>query len=224
VLLRDNWEEFGIRVMEGVSARQGIDKFPVKGEVFENIIAETLDFMGVPHIWNPGSHKPGSDIEIVGEPFSFSVKSAGITGGVRKPHKMSISSHRLTSHKTLQEKLAFIDGAGKDYTHYVVLAREDKMKKEVLIKRNYTLLVMPSGVFSVYALTWQKNGKSWLTKEKWNDEMGYSMKIENSMSDQFWILGEFNRIKNREDVKVLGSFSVSAEQLGNTHEIVRRAA
>ena len=230
MLLQDNLEEFGTKVLEGVAARQGIDKFPVKAEIFENIIVDTLDEMEISCYWDPGSHKPGADIEITNEPISFSVKSAGISGGKQKPQKMSISSHRLTSHKTLKEKLAFIDGTGKNYTHYLVLAREDiegksnKKNKKILIKRNYTLLAMPADIFSVNKLTWQQVGKSYKTKESWDGKMGYSMKIEHSMSDQLWIHSGFDKVKKRKDVKVLGSFSIDAEDLGNTHKIVRRAA
>ena len=222
MLLQDSWEEFGTKVLEGVAARQGIDKFPVKAEIFENIIVDTLDEMEISCDWDPGSHRQGADIDLPLEDLFLSVKSAQVKG--MKKQVMSISSFRTTAYDSLHEKLNFIDGGGKNFTHYLVLAREDKKKKKVFVERKYTALLVPANQFLAKNMTWEESTSGWKSLEKYDDELGYAMNIHKKMSDQLWIYCDYKKVKADPNVKILFSVTIPAENLGNTHKIVRRAA
>jgi len=220
MLLRDNWEKLGKHLKEEVLSFSGAYTFPIKAEMFEELISRhTMDPMGIGNTWDAGSHKQGSDIDLPDEDYSFSVKSAKIAGVHKR--KMSISSFRTTSHKTLEEKLDFIDGAGKNFSHYFVLAREEDKKKSL---RNYEAFIIPGSFFTANGLTWGNSNSGWQSKERYDGELGYEMKIQKKMSDQLWIYCDYEKMKNDPRVKFLFSVSVSYDELGKTHKLTRRAA
>ena len=224
MLLRDSLEEFSSKLKEQVLAFSGAFTFPIKAEMFEEIVSRhALTPMGIANIWNPGSHKQGTDIDLPSEELFFSVKSAKVSGVNKQP--MSISSFRTTKYGSLDEKLSFIDGDGKNFSHYFVLARKEKETKEkVLIERKYTALIVPADQFLAKNMTWKETKSGWESEEKYDGEIGYAMRIQKKMSDQLWIYCDFKKLKKDPNVKVLFSVTIPAEQLGNTHEIVRRAA
>lgn len=220
MLLRDNWEKLGVNLKEEILAFSGALTFPIKAEMWEELISRhTMDPMGITNIWEAGSHKQGSDIDLPNEDYSFSVKSAKV-GGVYK-QKMSISSFRTTKHETLKEKLDFIDGSGKNFSHYFVLAREEDKKKSL---RNYEALIIPGDLFAANDLTWESTKSGWASKEKFGGELGYEMKIQKKMSDQLWIYCDYKKLKDDPRVKVLFSVSIPYDELGKTHKLIRRAA
>ena len=220
MLLKDSWEEFGKNLTKAVEGTSGIFTFPIKAEIFEELISRhALDPMGIPNAWEPGSHKQGADIDIPQELYSFSVKSAKISGVNKK--KMSISSFRTTAYPTLKEKLDFIDGDGKNFSHYLVLAREEDEKGRT---RKYTVLVIPADLFIAKDLVWVEINSGWKSMEKYDEERGYAMVIQRKMSDQLWIYCDYVKLLNNPRVMALGTTSIPENEIGTTHEIVERAA
>ena len=209
-----DWKILGPLIKEKISEWSGYSKFPLKGEILEEQLVKCLEDLGLEPGWEPGSHKPGADIT------DYSIKSGQIKAGV-----LSISSFRTTKLKSLQEKLDYFDGEGKNYNYYFVLVRTDNDKLKV---RNYRALIIPSDFICANNFTWKGNygqrgaDKGKLNGWKTDQKHGISLSIAKSMSDQFWIyIKEDSLNKNIEDgeIKKLCDIDIPYDQLGTTHEI-----
>lgn len=97
--------------------------------------------------------------------------------GKLKNNKLKISGSRLTKHKTIEDKIAFISQDHEDYIF--CLAQEDN---------NYFLVVIDSSNFRYQDKDWQETyGKSGnLTGWKCEGN-GIKATISRSMSDQLWL-------------------------------------
>jgi hypothetical protein len=155
--------------------------FPLKGELWEERLANAFANAGIPNNWEPdGNHKPGIDFSLNAESFSYSCKSAVLKKGI-----LTISSYRTTKYKTLSEKIDYHDSpAAKPFTHYAVLVRDIDNKQQVCI-------FIDKDYISAQSLSWQETiGTKGKNKGKVNGWTGtsdaVSMKIQKQMSDQFW--------------------------------------
>ena len=189
----------------------GFRTYPLKAEILEEQIHNAMKENNLLSEWDAGSHKQGADIDV--EDFAFSVKSGKIEG-VRVP-KLSISSHRTTKYKTLPEKIDFIDGKGKNYDAYFVLARQEDEKNR---KRKYTALCIDADFIKASSQTWSQTNSGWQTS--WNN--GIHMKIQKAMSDQLWIYIEQSKLDNNPCVLELFVLEFDYDMLGKTHKIVAK--
>lgn len=140
----------------------------VSSTLWEEILHKSFKSNGLNSIWNMGGHAAGTDVKC--EDISISCKSGVIKG--KKIKKLSISSYRTTSLKTIQEKLEYLDQKHEDVIFSLV---HDGEKYKIFV------LTQPK----VSNLNWSETKSQWKAVDKensWNE-----FKISKSMSDQFWM-------------------------------------
>ena len=206
-----------------IEAYSGICRFPIKGELWEELTVNALENIGVDTDWDPGSHSPGADIWLSTINKGISSKSGKITyAKTIGRRELSISSYRTTRMKTLKEKIDFFDGEGKNFESYMVLAREEDEEGE---KRIYRVLLIDAKKVNAGDVRWRKNinrkSKKMTGWEGESEKSGIKMKIQKSMSDQFWIYLDLNKF---DGCDVLFETSIPYDKLGKTHHIVEKAA
>jgi hypothetical protein len=147
---------------------------PVKAEQFESLFSDVFETE-----WVPNNHNTNEDMTTVIE----GMERPSLKSGLGKDGSVKISSHRTTTHKTLQEKIKFLDS--RTYDSYVCLSRPDKKKTH-----KYQLLYLPKSVIKFDSLIWidtyNKKGISSGWKGKSSDNL-IEVDIVKSMSDQVWI-------------------------------------
>jgi hypothetical protein len=149
-------------------------KLSVKAEQFESLFAGAIGSDG----WIPYNHNPGSDMDTE----HVGMMKPSLKSGILHNGFLTISSHRTTKYKTLEEKIIFLRSVDND--SYVCLARP----KESL--HNYKLIYFPKSVIDYTTLEWEnifnKKGEfsSWYG---YNEDSTIKVKIVKSMSDQVWI-------------------------------------
>ncbi len=195
----------------------GIRKFPIKGELWEEISVDALKSAGLKVDWEAGSHGSGADIFLPDLNEGISNKSGKITRTkTTGKHELSISSYRTTKYKTLQAKLNFFDGDGKNFKNYLVLTREEN--KET---RKYRVILIDATKVSAKTLKWSKKMSRTGKQTGWfghDEKLGIKMNIQKAMSDQFWIYLDLNKFSGAE---TLAEVSIPLNKLGKTHTIVK---
>ena len=144
----------------------------VSSNFWEEILHKAFLKSNINSIWNCGSHKVGTDI--VAEGVNISCKSGVVLG--KKTKKLSVSSHRTTALKSLDEKKIFLD-----------TQHEDIIFSLVLIENNYKLFVYEKPL--IFNLQWIEKSGGWSAID---DKTGNSFKISRKMSDQFWMFLNMN--------------------------------
>jgi hypothetical protein len=140
----------------------------VSSTLWEEILHKSFKTNNLNSIWNMGGHGVGTDVKC--EDISISCKSGVIKG--KKIKKLSISSYRTTSLKTIQEKLNYLDQKHEDVIFSLV---HDGYKYKIFV------LIQPK----VSNLNWLETKGQWKAVDRdntWNE-----FKISKSMSDQFWM-------------------------------------
>lgn len=155
-----------------------------KATLWEEICANSLRDLNHPTDWKPNfDHKPGRDQKILQSEIRISNKT-GVYDSTNRILK-SISGSRLQKHKTLEDKLEFLDSNHDDYIF--LLSVDPKEWKRKLIK--YYFIVIDSNKFQY-------------TNWEWTDKIGengnhtgwkcvtenYEAEIRKSLSDQLWLL------------------------------------
>ena len=192
----------------------GICRFPIKGELWEELTVNALEKIGIDTDWDPGSHSPGADIMLSTLNEGISSKSGKITRTKRTgKQELSISSYRTTRIKTLKEKINFFDGEGKNFESYMVLSREEDEKEK---RRIYRALLIDAKKVNAGSVEWIEQKTGWQGEDR---KSGIKMKIQKSMSDQFWIYLDLNRFKAGD---ILFETSIPYDKLGKTHHITEK--
>ena len=150
---------------------------PLKDLYWESILNKSLIELGHKTEWEPGSHKVGADVEIIGGVKSgrISCKGGSLTDKSTRP-SIHISSYRTTRFKTLDEKLSYFDEGHEDVVFS--LASVKPLKSD-----NFTLKYILSIFFPLKfsSMSWHKNGNDWF-----GEDGIYKAKITHKMSDQLW--------------------------------------
>jgi hypothetical protein len=206
------FEEFCENFKQELISYSGYSQFPLKGEMLEERISKALEDSRIAHLWEQGSHNPGADIHLTALGLNWSVKS-GQWSGKRAP-KLSISSHRTTKYKTLQEKIEYFDGPGKNYTHYFILTRQ-----ETDTERHYRAYIIDASLISASSREWVTKASGWTSQKR----DGVTIQIQKAMSDQFWIYVDKATIEDSSLVTEVISISFPLSQLGKTHQLVKAA-
>ena len=209
----------GKALEQEIISYSGIRKFPIKGELWEEISVDALKSVGLKVEWEAGSHGSGADIFLPDSGEGISNKSGKITRTkTTGKNELSISSYRTTKYKTLEEKLNFFDGDGKNFSKYLVLTREEN--KET---RKYSVILIDAAKVSAKALKWSKKIGKTGKQTGWHgydEKLGIKMNIQKAMSDQFWIYLDLNKFTGAE---IVAEVSISLDKLGKTHTIVEAA-
>jgi hypothetical protein len=157
-------------------------KLPLKAENFESILATILDAN-----WKPNNHSPNEDMITNIDNINKPSCKAGIIDG----EFLTISSHRTTKYKKLEDKIKFLDT--RDYDSYLCLARPKNGKTH-----EYMLIYFDKKIINYNSLIWKdtydkkNNHKGW---EGTNIDKTIQISIIKSMSDQVWIKINKNLIK-----------------------------
>jgi hypothetical protein len=155
--------------------------------------------------WDSQSHEKSVDLKVK---INNSKLRISAKGGKISNQLLTISSYRLTTFNTLEEKLGFIKDQHKNFNFYLICAREiSKNKKD----RNYLIIKTPSNKF---APAWM------LDKNNWNKtNSGYELKnglgfraiIVSKMSDQLWYSIPLSYFSKKEKIV---SISIPVTKLG----------
>ena len=162
------------KLKEGIERHiQIYPNLSVKAEQFESLFAYATDSK-----WEPYNHNPGEDMVTNYDGLRKpSLKSGVITNNV-----LTISSHRTTKYKTLDDKIKFLSNV--PYDSYICLARP---KNGV---HNYKLIHFPKSLIDYSLINWEVtfSQKGHQTGWKGSNENGtIQLRISKSMSDQLWI-------------------------------------
>jgi hypothetical protein len=166
-------------------------------KMLESIFERSL-FGDVKH--DTGSHSIGYDLIVSNK--KISVKSGKYN--TNKNH-LTFSSHRTTTHNTIDEKVKFIDEHHFDYQYNFA-----KVGKWIKTK-SYKLIVFKKEQLKVGDLKFEENDSGWLGQ---NDNI--KVGIRKTMSDQVWYTINLNNVK---PLKIM-DFSVpqyDLEYLSNGH-------
>ncbi len=181
-----DWNEFTTKVGTILRNSSLLSELPVAGDRWEEVLAAVFRRMGLIVTWTAGSHRPGADIELslTGyKPVQISVKAGGIktrrdaAGGVNRTVP-NFSSYRLTTHPTIEDKVAFIDADSKQIDWYLFAAR-----KETAQTRTYQIYLAKSSIIQAKKAAWTVTKGGWEGQQ----EEGVTMKITRNMSDQLWL-------------------------------------
>jgi hypothetical protein len=139
----------------------------ISSTLWEEILYKSFLSSGLNASWEMYGH--GSGCDVVCEGVQISCKSGVIKG--KKVKKLAISSYRTGSHKTIQDKLNFLDEKHEDVI-YSLVHDGDKYKIFTFTQPN------------VSSLEWTETKSQWkaVNKETWNE-----FSIRKKMSDQFWM-------------------------------------
>lgn len=192
-----------------IEDHHSIYDFPVKDIAAENILANFFESNGCKIGWEPGSHKPGSDVFIYGNgTFGYSVKSG------KEPMRgewFKISSYRTGSDDAVEDKKKSIREIEKDIASYVIFARtEAKTRKEPEMIVMYSVYMIDPTVLAIDSFNIDpkpdENGNF-----NGDNKLGVKIVIAKKMSAQVWysvpmaIVKEGNLIKRLCEV---GPFSM----------------
>lgn len=152
---------------------------PLKAEQFESLFARVVQGQ-----WNPNNHNTSEDMltEVAG------MKKPSLKSGIIRNGVLTISSHRTTKYKTLEDKIGFLES--RTYDSYVCLSRPDEDKPH-----KYNLIHFDKKIINYRSLDWSntynKKGdhSGWLGVDK-----GIKVKIVKSMSDQVWINLDMDKV------------------------------
>ena len=207
-----NFEEFSNELKKEIKTYSFLNKIPLTNLAWEERVYNALSYSGIDEkhiLWTPGSHKSGKDIDVYDKYF-FSCKSMVTENGVAR-----LSSFRTTSFNTIEEKINFIDNKGKNFTHYLIVARTDT--KDAL---KYKAYMIDADYIQASKYEWNETfGKIKRNLGKftgWETPYvdGIKLKIARNMSDQLWIHMDTNNFHCESGIKTLTEVSVEHKYIG----------
>ena len=153
-----------------------------KAEYWEELCSKALIRAGFGSDWKPDfNHVTGED-----QRTSTGVRISNKGGKISK-HKLTISGSRLTKHKTLEDKIAFISEQHDDYVFCLATDSDWDSSHPV-----YYFIVIDSRSLAYSNGEWVKSyakqgsGKGKHNGWKTTADIGFSSKIVMSMSHQLW--------------------------------------
>lgn len=165
-------------LITSIQKHHDIYDFPIKDIAAENILVNYFKANNQQVIWDIGSHKPGSDIFIVGENKGYSIKSAKqpLTGKY-----LQVSSFRTSSHSTLELKKQAINKFEETIAFYIVFARTESKANKTLTIHYYLYLINPE-IFNINSFTFEKSNNDYVGI----NNLGIKIGIVEKMSGQVW--------------------------------------
>lgn len=147
---------------------------PLKAEYFENILYKSFLELNIDTHWNSMSHTISCDMtnDIFGR---ISCKSGNFKNIKKKNQLVLIlSSSRTTKHKTLDDKIKFMNTKKEDSFFCLTNSKEDK---------SYKLLYFESDMLNINNVIWKVDNIGWK-----GNRTGLDIEIRKSMSDQIWYI------------------------------------
>ncbi|MBN1383384.1 MAG: hypothetical protein JW983_00690 [Elusimicrobia bacterium] len=167
-------------VSELIKFKSSTTRIPIKATSWEELICATLIFMyGADKInWDPQSHEKSIDITFKtnGDIFKVSAKAGEIKKGI-----LTISSYRLTTFNTLNEKLNFIKKQHNSFDFYLICARA--------VEGNFITYNVIKAQAKRLADAWFTDNKNWSKSSGGyilKSGLGFNANICHKMSDQLW--------------------------------------
>lgn len=169
-------------VKENLVLHHSLYRGACKGEFWEDLCSKALIDAKIGSDWKPDyNHKVGKD-QTTALGLQISNKSGTIKGD-----KVEISGSRLTTHKTLREKLLFITQKSSDYIFSLATDKAEWAKGH----RRYYLCVIDSAIFNFYEDLW---GEKYGVKDACEGQLTgwfcetakYKAEIKRGLSDQLW--------------------------------------
>jgi len=185
-----------------------ISRLPINGLVFEEILHNSFLKIGLESNWVPNSHKPGADITV--KNFINDMDPISVKGGLLKNNYIQISSHRLTKHSTLLDKLNFINNCSNTYNYYVFNVRDYNKEKEEI--RKYRTFLVPSNFIDLSNFVWFETDKCWKTRERVEDRT--YLRINKNMSHQYWMYIDYEAFLNNSNIEQIGGITLPISMLG----------
>jgi hypothetical protein len=148
---------------------------PIKGEVWEALVADVLKAP-----WNPNNHNPNQDMVTQ---IQF-MERPSLKSGTIDQNWLTISSHRTTKYETLREKIEFFKT--RQHDSYLCLSRP----KNTVSIHSYSLIHFPKTVVTWDDINWVEKYKSdgkHIGYEGSNSNGTIRTRIVFSMSHQLWI-------------------------------------
>ncbi len=170
-------------ISKSLDRHHQIYSLPVKAELWENILSNCLNEIGINNDWRPDfNHAQGLDMKIDDTGERISCKSGSIV-----KEDLEFSGSRMTKYLTLVEKLDFLSDKNEDI--YMLLSRD--VKNWSVDNKKYSFIAFPSKLLNYSELSWKDTiGVRGGYKDKVNGHIGYSdnmkAKIQYSMSHQVW--------------------------------------
>ena len=149
----------------------------INGIIHEEIFFKACLAAGFFAEWTCGSHKPGSDVTVIVNKlheYLISCKGGKIN---KKNESVTISSHRTTEHKTIEEKMSFLN----DIVH-----QDGHCSLIYMGEHEYRYYWIPNNICKIDNFIKKigpKGGVYWGGSNDFN----VSGRIAKSMSDQLWL-------------------------------------
>ena len=144
---------------------------PINGINWENLLYNALIEQSDNVEWSPGSHQVGTDI--VYNDIRISCKGGRVRG--KKKPTFKVSSHRTTSHTTLNEKIDYLSLRHED-VFFCLSYKTD------LPSHHYTLYTFDADLLDYKSLNWKSTNGGWK-----GEGTTFTAHIQSSMSDQLWL-------------------------------------
>lgn len=161
----------------------------IKGTDAERVFNKSLIDCGFKTRWDEGSHSPGPDIYLTehkseifeDKDYLISVKS----GEVDTLGQVEISGSRLGKHKTIEDKLAFLEITKPDM--YFFFSHKKGFKKDKVDEIvTYQTMALEANSFSLgNAKDWEEQDNNWVFKSLNGPLLGAA--IRKNMSNQIWL-------------------------------------
>ena len=153
-----------------------------KAEYWEENCAYALRESGFGSNWKPDfNHKSGKD-----QTTNSGIRISNKGGKIGNDLSLTISGSRLTSHKTLNDKLKFLKKKEEDYVFSLAINTKEWSKN-----KKYYFVVIDSNKLNYFDQNWietiGERGKNKGSITGWKcDSDHFNAKITRSMSDQLW--------------------------------------
>jgi len=154
-------------IKKRISLHHQLYEVKVSASLWEETLHRSFLDANLSSHWNKSGHQSGADV--VANNVRFACKSGEIMG--KRDPKLSISSHRTTSYKTIEDKLKFLSENHEDVIASLVNTSEQE----------YSVLLFERP--KLHDLPWVETSAGWAA----TNEDGSSFTITKSMSDQLWM-------------------------------------
>lgn len=192
-----NQNRFSKILQELIRFKAGTTRVPIRAENWEELIWAALAFMfGDENInWDPQSHEKSVDITVKMNRNTIKISAKA---GEIKNNIIPISSYRLTTFNSLNEKLSFIRAQASNFDFYIICAREVK-------KDNIIYYVIKASSHKL-APKWLTNKKNWIKTNGGyilKDDFEFMAKIIFKMSDQLWLYIPIKYFSKKEIISII---------------------
>lgn len=163
-----DYDAIAAKMQERLRLHHSIYETRCKDSLLEENFNRSLQSLGIPSVWKPGNHKVKYDIQISGLAPDIGVKSGTLD---YTKNLISYSGSRLGSHKTIEDKVRFLE-QNKPYFTFFMAEKKNSS--------SYYFSVLQNSKIS-YDIEWTKKDSGYHAKAE-----EYSFKIQKSMSWQLW--------------------------------------